>query len=113
MRLSVPASLNIGLKIGVGSVTQMAFSLDCLLVDMGDNLVEPYNKIYVNVLCAIVFLMLFNLSQLLIGKFRKERPMTGIITTSILYMFIYMQPSLFEQESSLLSTRKISGEYYI
>ena len=91
----------------------MSFSLDCLLVQFNKKLVEPYNKIYVNLASAFVFLVIFNLMQIVIGRLKSEKPMVGIMTTSVLYMFIYMQPSLFEMESSLLSTRQISGEYYV
>lgn len=93
----------------------MSYSLDCFLVHLA--LDADIEMLYFRVLWGIlmpmmyigIFFLLFGIA-ILIGKVQKG---TSFATTTFIYMYIYLQPTLIGSLVALVSFRQISGYFWI
>jgi hypothetical protein len=82
----------------------MSYSLDCLLVDMSE-----INIIYFRMIWSLImplfylsgFFILYGIA-IIVGIAKRN---LGILTTALIYMYIFMQPTLIGGFISLLSFR--------
>ena len=99
--------------INIGNPVQsMSYSLDCVLVDMSD-----ISFIYFRVIWAIIMPIIYSTAFLItfiifiiIGKANYS---FSIVSTSLIYIYAYMQPNLIGGFISLISYRNISGILWI
>ena len=86
----------------------MSYSLDCFLVDLSEIEILYFRMIWA-LLMPILYLAVFFFGYF-IGVITKYLPFKeGIIYTTFIYMFIYLQPTLVGGFISLASSRHISG----
>ncbi|CAD8146912.1 unnamed protein product [Paramecium pentaurelia] len=107
-RISIPTAFVSSMEV-LGNPTQsMAYSLDCFLVTFA-TIDLLYFRMAWALLMPLFYMILFFIGYFT-GVLMKIAPFKiGIIYTTFIYMFIYLQPTLVGGFISLLSSRSISG----
>ncbi|CAD8096842.1 unnamed protein product [Paramecium sonneborni] len=93
---------------GVGNpIQQISYSLDCFLNNLTSLDIHYIRLIWQLILPCIYFTILLIIYSILIfvGYTKYKGP---IVMTSVIYMYIYFQPSIIGQFIALISTRRIS-----
>ncbi|CAD8210964.1 unnamed protein product [Paramecium octaurelia] len=111
-QLQLPSVLQSSIRSVSNPVESMSFSLDCFLITISDINIIYFRMIWaliMPVIYIISFLALYTVAVVInITKANKSA-----ITTSAIYLFTYLQPTLLGGFISLLSFRKISDIYWI
>ncbi|CAD8060588.1 unnamed protein product [Paramecium sonneborni] len=107
-RISIPTAFVSSMEV-LGNPTQsMAYSLDCFLVTLA-----TIDLLYFRMAWALLmplFYMIIFFFGYFTGVLMRIAPFKiGIIYTTFIYMFIYLQPTLVGGFISLLSSRTVSG----
>ena len=90
----------------------MSYSLDCYLVTLTVINLMYFKVIWVIIMPFIYFITLFIFYiVLIISKISKFK--STVISTTLIYLFMYMQPNLVGEFISLISSRKIGGETWV
>ncbi|CAD8203150.1 unnamed protein product [Paramecium octaurelia] len=97
----------------VGNPTQsMVYSLDCFLMTMSDMTIMYLEFIWMLAtpffFIFIIYFIYFFIVVLKMSKFNM-----GVISTTLIYFYIYMQPNLIQTMISQLSRRSISGVEFV
>ncbi|CAD8169765.1 unnamed protein product [Paramecium pentaurelia] len=111
-QLQIPSVLQSSVR-SVGNPTEaMSFSLDCFLVNLVD-----IDIIYFRMIWALIMPIIYMLSFLIIYAItiiiNLAKPDKTALTTTAIYLFTYLQPTLIGGFISLLSFRQISNLYWI
>ncbi|CAD8176760.1 unnamed protein product [Paramecium pentaurelia] len=93
-------------------IQSMTHSLDCLLKDMFDVQIH-YSRIIWQIIMPFIYIFLFLLLYWIALKINKLKYSLNVITTTLIYMYIYLQPFLVGRLISLISFRQISGFQWI
>ncbi|CAD8163743.1 unnamed protein product [Paramecium octaurelia] len=111
-QLQLPNELTSIISSCANPIESMAFSLDCYLVQFTEVLII-YIRIIWSIIMALSYVILFiGLGGIAIAvKLIKHN--FSFYTISVIYLFIFFQPSLIGQLISLLSYRQISDEFWI
>ncbi|CAD8140909.1 unnamed protein product [Paramecium octaurelia] len=107
-RISIPTAFVSSMEV-LGNPTQsMAYSLDCFLVTFA-TIDLLYFRMAWALLMPLFYMILFFFGYFT-GVLMRIAPFKiGIIYTTFIYMFIYLQPTLVGGFISLLSSRTVSG----
>mgnify|MGYP001810141961 CR=1 FL=1 len=90
----------------------MAYSLDCFLIDITSiNII--YFRIIWSLLVALMYILIFLIGFTAVIYFEKTKYNITVITTSFIYLYIFLQPNMVGSLISLISYRFISNEYWI
>ncbi|CAD8117342.1 unnamed protein product [Paramecium sonneborni] len=93
-------------------IQSMTHSLDCLLKDLF-NVQIHYSRMIWQLIMPFIYISLFLVLYLFALKINKLIYSTSVITTALIYMYIYIQPFLVGRLISLISFRQISGFNWI
>ncbi|CAK84354.1 unnamed protein product (macronuclear) [Paramecium tetraurelia] len=111
-QLKLPSALQSTVRSVGNPVEAMSYSLDCFLANITD-----INIIYFRMVWALIMPILYIFTFLLIYILAVLLNMTqsnrSAITTTAIYLFTYLQPTLLGGFISLLSFRNISGIYWV
>lgn len=89
-------------------------SLDCALKDIDTELPIIYLRLLFSLVIPFVYLIVFIIGILAFHYFKKKSKFPYyILTTTVIFLVIYMQPDLVSQTISLLSCRTIGNTSYI
>ncbi|CAD8143908.1 unnamed protein product [Paramecium octaurelia] len=107
-RISIPAAFVSSMEV-LGNPTQsMAYSLDCFLVTFA-TMDLLYFRMAWALLMPLFYMIVFFFGYFSVVLMRIAPFKIGIIYTTFIYMFIYLQPTLVGGFISLLSSRTVSG----
>ncbi|CAD8192651.1 unnamed protein product [Paramecium pentaurelia] len=97
----------------VGNPTQsMVYSLDCFLINLSDMTIMYLEFIWMlSTPFFFIFIIYFIYFILILLKLTKFN--IGVISTTLIYFYIYMQPNLIQTMISHLSRRSISGVEFV
>ncbi|CAD8108685.1 unnamed protein product [Paramecium primaurelia] len=93
-------------------IQTMTHSLDCLLKDMFEIQIH-YSRIIWQLIMPFIYIFLFLGLYGIALQIKKLKYSLNVITTTMIYMYIYLQPFLVGRIISLISFRKISDFYWI
>ncbi|CAD8108681.1 unnamed protein product [Paramecium primaurelia] len=93
-------------------IQTMTHSLDCLLKDIFDIQIH-YSRIIWQLIVPFIYIFLFFGLYGIALILKKLKYSLNVITTTIIYMYIYVQPFMVGGLISLISFRYISGFYWI
>ncbi|CAD8087563.1 unnamed protein product [Paramecium sonneborni] len=111
-QLQVPIELTSFINSVGNPIESMAYSLDCFLVSRSDILIIYFRIIWSQIMATLYITIFFTLGGIaIITKLIKFE--FSYISTTLIYLFIYLQPNIIGGLISLLSFRKISGELWI
>ena len=88
-------------------VQSMAYSLDCFLVDISSIQILYFRMIWALFMPLFYIIIFFALYSIAIAL-KKAKFNISVISTTLIYMYIYLQPNLVGGLISLLSFRLIS-----
>ncbi|CAD8196346.1 unnamed protein product [Paramecium pentaurelia] len=111
-QLQLPSVLQSSIRSVSNPVESMSFSLDCFLITISNIDIIYFRMIWaliMPIIYIISFLSLYTI-WILISPTKANK---SAITTSAIYLFTYLQPTLLGGFISLLSFRKISDIYWI
>ncbi|KAM3127333.1 hypothetical protein pb186bvf_020559 [Paramecium bursaria] len=111
-QLKVPPGLTSVFNSAANPMNQIAYRLDCFLIDLTDTNII-YFRIMWSIILALVYIQLYLLGYLLLVLFKKTQFNISAIITCFIYLFIYIQPNLISSLIQLVSFRIISNEYWI
>lgn len=86
----------------------MSYSLDCFLVDLSSIEILYFRMVWALVM-PIAYLAIFFFAYFVAVALNKLPYKTGVIYTTFIYMFIYLQPTLVGGFISLASSRHAGG----
>lgn len=106
--LTIPAGLTSTVDSVGNPVETMAYSLDCYLVQVSNIPILYFRNIWAIMLALsyIVVLLFFYFLGVLIGAIRFN---VTFVTTTFIYIYIYLQPNLTSGLISIVSFRNISS----
>ncbi|CAD8105541.1 unnamed protein product [Paramecium primaurelia] len=111
-QLQVPAGLASVVNTVGNPIESLAYSLDCFLFNITDILIIYFRIIWSLIMTSSYIIVIFTI--LAIAIITKQTKFNfSFISTSLIYLFIFLQPNLIGGIISLLSYRKISDEYWI
>ncbi|CAD8181409.1 unnamed protein product [Paramecium octaurelia] len=118
--ISTISTFQLQVPIGIASVVNtvgnpiesLAYSLDCFLVTITDILIIYFRIIWSLTMTSSYITVIFSLFGIAIIT-KQIKFNFSFISTSLIYLFIFLQPNLVAGIISLLSYRKISDEYWI
>ncbi|CAD8121897.1 unnamed protein product [Paramecium sonneborni] len=93
-------------------IQTMTHSLDCFLKDLFDIQIH-YSRIIWHLIMPFIYILIFIILFWISMKFNQLKYNSTVITTTLIYMYIYLQPFLVGRLISLLSFRQISGFQWI
>ncbi|KAM3126981.1 hypothetical protein pb186bvf_020916 [Paramecium bursaria] len=101
------------LVTNIGNPVQaMSYSLDCFLVDLTQTSIIYFRVIWA-IIMPIIYSSAFITCYILIIKLKKASYSFSVISTSLIYIYAYLQPNLIGAFISLLSYRNISNILWI
>ncbi|CAD8113596.1 unnamed protein product [Paramecium sonneborni] len=111
-QLQVPVGLASIVNSAGNPIESLAYSLDCFLVTITDILIIYFRIIWSLIMTSSYITIIFTLGA--IAVFTKQIKFNfSFISTSLIYLFIYLQPNLIGGIISLLSYRQISDQFWI
>ncbi|CAD8127415.1 unnamed protein product [Paramecium sonneborni] len=111
-QLNIPNGVNDAIKASGNPMQTMAFSLDCFLIDMFDLNIH-YSRIVWQIIMPFIYIFVFLGIYFIQLKIKKQQYHLSVITTTFIYMYIYLQPNLVGGLIQLISYRTISGYQWI
>ncbi|CAD8113937.1 unnamed protein product [Paramecium sonneborni] len=112
-QLQLPQNMESAINSLGNPIETMAYSLDCFLKDIFENISIHYSRTIWQLIMPIIYILLF--FQLYgVGVIIKFVDFNlCVISTTLIYMFIYLQPNIIAGQIGLLSYRNISGYQWI
>ncbi|CAD8125630.1 unnamed protein product [Paramecium sonneborni] len=111
-QLELPSALQSSIRSVGNPVEAMSYSLDCFLATITD-----INIIYFRMIWALImplfYILAFALIYFLAVILNITQSNKSAITTTAIYLFTYLQPTLLGGFISLLSFRRISDIYWV
>ncbi|CAK91844.1 unnamed protein product (macronuclear) [Paramecium tetraurelia] len=112
-QLQLPQNMESAMNSLGNPVETMAYSLDCFLKDIFEGISIHYSRTIWQLIMPIVYILLF-LQLYEVGVILKQIDFNCcVISTSLIYMFIYFQPNIIAGQIGLLSYRSISEYKWI
>ncbi|CAD8169725.1 unnamed protein product [Paramecium pentaurelia] len=111
-QLKLPSALQSTIRSVGNPVEAMSFSLDCFLANITDINIIYFRMIWALIM-PIIYILTFILLYVLAVLFHITSSNKSAITTTAIYLFTYLQPTLLGGFISLLSFRSISGIYWV
>ncbi|CAD8108833.1 unnamed protein product [Paramecium primaurelia] len=111
-QLSLPSALTSAFKTVGSPVESMSYSLDCFLIKISDINVMYFRMIWALIMPIIYILTFFILYGIAILVHLADASKSAISTTFI-YLFTFLQPTLLGGFVSLLSFRQVSNIYWV
>ncbi|CAK55869.1 unnamed protein product (macronuclear) [Paramecium tetraurelia] len=112
-QLSIPSGISLVVS-GVGNpMDSMAFSLDCFLADSIEIVPILYFRIIFSLLTIGIYIMLFFSIYIMLLFLKKGKFQITFMTTTFIYIYIYLFPNIVSGLIGLLSYRKISNEFWV
>ncbi|CAD8185289.1 unnamed protein product [Paramecium pentaurelia] len=93
-------------------IQKITHSLDCLLKDIISIQIH-YSRMIWQLIMPFIYILFFLGSYRIALKLNKLEYSLNVITTTLIYMYLYLQPFFVGGLISLISFRKISGFYWI
>ena len=110
--LNIPNSIVYIESVG-NPIERILFSSDCFLSNLSKKIKPIYLKSIFGILLPFFFIILFFVGYFSYIKFKKEKFRPSIISSAVLFIFIYLQPNLISQLISIVSCKKVTGIYFI
>ncbi|CAD8191360.1 unnamed protein product [Paramecium octaurelia] len=111
-QLSLPSALSEAFKTVGSPVESMSYSLDCFLIHMSKIDILYFRMIWALIM-PLIYIVTFCILYTLAIIVRIVIPNKSAITTTLIYLFTFLQPTLLGGFISLLSFRQISDIYWI
>ncbi|CAD8117448.1 unnamed protein product [Paramecium sonneborni] len=111
-QLQVPSQLTSIVNSVGNPIEQMAYSLDCFLINVSD-IPIIYFRIIWSLIMAFSYITLFITFGGIAIMLNLAKYKFSYIPTAFIYVFIYLQPTLIGSLISQISYRVISDEYWI
>ncbi|CAD8161621.1 unnamed protein product [Paramecium pentaurelia] len=112
-RLSFPDELNYAINSTGNPIKTMAYSLDCFLIYVNQIIELHYLRMLWQILMPIIYILLFLSGYGLCIVLKKCKYHSTVLSTTLINMYIILQPSLIEGFIKLMSYRTISGFEWI
>ncbi|CAD8125569.1 unnamed protein product [Paramecium sonneborni] len=111
-QLKIPSGVQSSIR-SVGNPTEaMSFSLDCFLVNLIDIDIIYFRMIWALIM-PLIYILSFIVIYIIAIILNLTKPNKSALTTTAIYLFTYLQPTLIGGFISLLSFRYISNYYWI
>ncbi|CAD8101522.1 unnamed protein product [Paramecium sonneborni] len=111
-QLQIPVGLTSVIKNVGNPIESLAYSLDCFLVNITDIQIIYFRIIWCLIITSSYLIVIFSFIAItIVTKLIKFN--FSFISTSLIYLFIFLQPNLIGITISLLSSRIISDEQWI
>ncbi|KAM3133543.1 hypothetical protein pb186bvf_014385 [Paramecium bursaria] len=111
-QLSLPPTISLVSSSAGNPIKTMLYSLDCFLYSLSN-----IDIIYLHLIWALstpfFYILFIYVGYLLLISIKFTRFSIGVITTTMMYIYIYMQPDLVQSLISLLSRRNLSDYEFI
>lgn len=93
----------------------MSYSLDCSIVNLAQdaNIEIIYFRVIWGFVMPVFYILTYLLLQGALVLLKMVKPNLGIVSTSFVFMYIYLQPTIIGGLASLVSFRRISGIVWI
>ncbi|CAD8104192.1 unnamed protein product [Paramecium sonneborni] len=111
-QLKLPTGLQSTINAVGSPIQTMTYSLDCFLSQIFQFQIQ-YSRMIWQVIMPFLYITFFLICYLLAVKFKNVTFNRSVITTTLIYMYIYLQPSLIGGFVQLVSYREISGYKWI
>ncbi|CAD8079740.1 unnamed protein product [Paramecium primaurelia] len=111
-QLKLPSGLQSTINVVGSPIQTMTYSLDCFLSNVFTYEIQ-YARMIWQIIMPFLYITFFLFCYLLFVKFRHITFNRSVITTTLIYMYIYLQPSLIGGFVQLISYREISGYKWI
>ncbi|CAD8211806.1 unnamed protein product [Paramecium pentaurelia] len=111
-QINMSSGVSDAIKASGNPMQTMAFSLDCFLIDMFDFNIH-YSRMVWQMIMPLIYIFLFLSIYLIQLKIRKQTYNLSVITTTFIYMYIFLQPNLVGGFIQLISFRTISSFKWI
>ncbi|CAD8149947.1 unnamed protein product [Paramecium octaurelia] len=113
LRLSFPDELNYGINSTGNPIKTVAYSLDCFLIYLNQVIELHYLRMLWQFLMPIIYVLLFLGGYGLCILLKRCKYHSTVLSTTLINMYIILQPSLIEGFIKLMSFRTISGFKWI
>ena len=90
----------------------MSYSLDCFIVNI-TNINIMYFRIIWSIIMCLIYVAVFFSGYVFLIFMKKANYTITVITTCLIYIYLYLSPNFIGSLISLISYRYISGEYWI
>ncbi|CAD8125608.1 unnamed protein product [Paramecium sonneborni] len=111
-QLKLPSNLESTINIASSPIQTMSYSLDCFLTSMF-NIEIHYARMIWQIIMPFIYINFFFLCYTIAAQLKMVILNKSVITTTFIYMYIYLQPSLIGGFVQLISYRQISGYKWI
>ncbi|CAK69886.1 unnamed protein product (macronuclear) [Paramecium tetraurelia] len=112
-RLSFPDELNYAINSTGNPIKTVSYSLDCFLIYLNSIIELHYLRMLWQLLMPIIYVLLFLGGYGLCILLKRCKYHSTVLFTTLINMFIILQPSLIEGFIKLMSYRAISGYEWI
>ncbi|CAD8174765.1 unnamed protein product [Paramecium pentaurelia] len=111
-QLKLPSGLQSTINAVGSPIQTMTYSLDCFLSHVFTFEIQ-YGRMIWQIIMPFLYITFFLFCYLLAVKFKHITFNRSVITTTLIYMYIYLQPSLIGGFVQLISYREISGYKWV
>ncbi|CAD8193803.1 unnamed protein product [Paramecium octaurelia] len=111
-KLKLPIQFQSTIDTAGSPVQTMTYSMDCFLATLFSFEIQ-YGRMIWQIILPFVYISFFFTCYLIAIKFKLASYNKSVITTTIIYMYIYLQTSLVGGFAQLISSRNISGYQWI
>ncbi|CAD8110877.1 unnamed protein product [Paramecium sonneborni] len=111
-QLKLPSGLKSTINVVGSPIQTLTYSLDCFLSHIFQFQIQ-YARMVWQVIMPFLYITFFFFCYLLAVKCKKITFNRSVISTTLIYMYIYLQPSLIGGFVQLVSYREISGYKWI
>lgn len=114
-QLKLPTALTSSVTSVGNPMESMSYSLDCFLIDVAKsaNIEIIYFRVIWGFMMPILYILVYFAIQGILVLAKKAKPNSGIVSTTFVYMYIYLQPTIIGGLASLISFREIAGIVWI
>ncbi|CAD8110353.1 unnamed protein product [Paramecium primaurelia] len=111
-QIKLPSGLQSTINVVGSPIQTMTYSLDCFLSHVFTFEIQ-YGRMIWQIIMPFLYITFFLFCYLLAVKLKHLTFNRSVITTTLIYMYIYLQPSLIGGFVQLISYREISGYKWV
>ena len=94
-------------------IERVLFSSDCFATKLSRSIKSIYLKIIIGLIIPVSYILVFFIGYFVFLKIMNQNFRPSIMTSAMLFIFIYLQPNLISQMIGLVSCKKITGHNFI
>eukprot|EP00825_Cyclidium_porcatum_P026846 TRINITY_DN2884_c0_g1_i1.p1 TRINITY_DN2884_c0_g1~~TRINITY_DN2884_c0_g1_i1.p1 ORF type:complete len:371 (+),score=42.15 TRINITY_DN2884_c0_g1_i1:95-1207(+) len=94
-------------------IKQSMYSMDCIIVEINSSVPFLYRRFLFGLLLPFIYIAIYFIISASYSFVKKQPVSLKVISTSLLYYFIFLQPDLVHQMLGLISCRTIDSKNYI